>query len=69
MLFPQDYGLAYDPVTRSNDAFPFQNYSDISKRGSHGTAVAGIIAGVKNNSVCGVGGAYHATLAGKLLLF
>ena len=34
---------------------------------SHGTGCAGIIAAVRDNGVCGVGGAYDATITGTLL--
>jgi len=70
--FSQDYGLGYNYMSGKKDAFPLYFSPAVypikpPTRDSHGTAVAGIIAGVKNNSVCGVGVAYHATLAGKLV--
>jgi hypothetical protein len=33
---------------------------------SHGTAVSGIIAGLKGNNICTVGVAYNASLVGKI---
>jgi len=33
---------------------------------SHGTEIAGLIAGVKGNHLCSVGVAYNATLIGKI---
>ena len=33
---------------------------------SHGTAVSGIIAGLKGNNICTVGVAYDASLLGKI---
>jgi hypothetical protein len=33
---------------------------------SHGTAVSGIIAGLKGNNICTVGVAYNASLLGKI---
>jgi len=33
---------------------------------SHGTAVSGIIAGLKGNSICTVGVAYNASIVGKI---
>ena len=33
----------------------------------HGNSCAGVIAGVANNGLCGVGLAYNAKIAGKLL--
>ena len=35
---------------------------------SHGNSCAGVIAGVANNSRCGVGLAYNAKIAGNCLL-
>lgn len=35
---------------------------------SHGTAIAGLIAGVKDNNFCSVGVAYNATLIGKIVI-
>jgi len=64
-IFSQDYSLGYNYITGTNDAFPFYS-SPFPERDDHGTAVAGVIAAVKDNSVCGVGEAYYATLTGKL---
>jgi subtilisin family serine protease len=33
---------------------------------SHGTAVSGIIAGLKGNNICTVGVAYDASIVGKI---
>ena len=66
--FSQDYSLGYNYITGTNDAFPFYSSPTYPKRDDHGTAVAGVIAAVKDNNVCGVGEAYYATLTGKLLL-
>ena len=33
---------------------------------SHGTAVSGIIAGLKGNNICTVGVAYNASIVGKI---
>jgi hypothetical protein len=33
---------------------------------SHGTAVSGIIAGLKGNNICTVGVAYNASILGKI---
>ena len=35
---------------------------------SHGTAVSGIIAGLKGNNICTVGVAYDASIVGKIPL-
>ena len=62
-LFPKAYSLGYDYINGDSDPFP--PYSGlIPERQSHGTQVAGVITAARDNGVCGVGGAYDATLTG-----
>ena len=64
-LFPKAYSLGYDYAHGDSNPFPAYNlYRTFPTRESHGTHVAGIITAAKDNGVCGVGGAYDATLTG-----
>ena len=65
-MFPKAYSLGYDYAHGDSDPFPsyFVFGSPFPLRYTHGTLVAGIITAAKDNGVCGVGGAYDATLTG-----
>ena len=64
-LFPKAYSLGHDYAHGDSDPFPAYSYeSIIPLRYAHGTQVAGIITAARDNGVCGVGGAYDATLTG-----
>ena len=66
-LFPKAYSLGYDYAHGDSDPFPPYEFKDpFPIRESHGTRVAGIITAARDNGVCGVGGAYDATLTGIL---
>ena len=56
-------GLSYDYVSNDSDPTPAANSGD-----DHGTAVAGVAAGVGNNSLGITGAAYEASIAGIRLL-
>ncbi len=56
-------GLSFDYVSNDSDPTPAANSGD-----NHGTAVAGVAAGVGNNSLGITGAAYEASIAGIRLL-
>ena len=57
----QDQNGSYDFVDNDNNVAP--GYSQ-GERDNHGTSCAGEIAMAKDNSICGVGVAYEAKIAG-----
>ncbi|XP_041913725.1 proprotein convertase subtilisin/kexin type 4-like isoform X1 [Alosa sapidissima] len=67
----QDLAGNYDPAASYdiNDIDPNPDpHRTLYKRNRHGTRCAGQIASVANNSVCGVGVAYHAKIGGIRML-
>ena len=59
--FTQDSELSLDICGEDLDPFPFPSET-------HGTAVAGVIAGVKSNANCGAGVAHNAIFGSKCIL-
>ncbi|CAF0857724.1 unnamed protein product [Didymodactylos carnosus] len=60
-----DEEASYD--INDNDADPSPRY-DPSNENKHGTRCAGEVAAMVNNSICGVGAAYHAKVGGIRML-
>lgn len=66
-----DDGLWWDnpdlqPNYRADLSFDFEDGDNDPRKGSHGTAVGGIMAAADDSSACGVGVAYNAGLAGTV---
>ena len=58
---------SYDVADNDSDVHPSRQFPS-GRFHRHGTSCAGVISMTRNNSVCGVGVAYNAKLAGIRLL-